>query len=336
MNQDRAKLAEAALKNVETLKKEVSINPKTVKPVTQTGPTKIQPSGLPEPIAGMGFVSYILYFIGAVLVLGIILMVVDYWFFPIFKRKPGGAGYVSLPGSDTSERFWTELSSSNTAQAIKNITIGAPPPDVQAATPPPVFSVSVEGQSTYSMTLDILINDEKPQTLPPNTSRTLFILGTSVTSPKITITMDNTKNTAHITIFSVDPANPSNRFRLSTVIDNIPIHTPFRIGLVKTSHALEAYLNGLLIQTRKLTGQDLDPVGGDIIFAPQNITITQGSTQYVLSKGIQVMNLRLFPYAVQPNEMIARMSDLTQSTTFNPLNSPPSLINSISTLWQSL
>jgi hypothetical protein len=336
MNQDRAKLAEAALKNVETLKKQVSINPKTVKPVTQTGPTKIQPSGLPEPVAGMGFVSYILYFIGAVLVLGIILMVIDYWFFPIFKRKPGGAGYISLPGSDTSEQFWTDLTSTTTAQSIKDISIGAPPPDVQLASPPPVFSVSVEGQPTYSIYLDILINDEKPQNLPANTLRTLFILGTSLTSPKLTITMDNTKNTGHINIYSVDPANLSNTLRLSTVIDNLPIHSPFRIGIVKSSHALEAYLNGLLIQTVKLTGQELDPVGGDIIFAPQNITVTQGSTQYILSKGIQVMNLRLFPYAVQPNEMMARMSDLTQITTFNPKNSEPSLINSISTLWQTL
>lgn len=336
MNQDRAKLAEAALKNVETLKKEVSINPKTVKPVTQTGPTKIQPSGLPEPIAGTGFVRYILYFIAAVLVLGIILMVVDYWFFPIFKRMPGGAGYVSLPGSDTSESFWTDLVSTTTAQSIKNVTIGAPPPDVQAATPPPIFSVSVEGQPTYTITLDILINDEKPQDLPTNTSRTIFFLGTSLTSPKLTITMDNTKNTAHITIFSVNPASASDRLRRSAVIDNIPIHTPFRISLVKTSHVLEAYLNGLLIQTRELTGQELDPVGGDIIFAPQNITLTQASKQYILSKGIQVMNLRLFPYAVQPNEMMARMSDLSQLTTFNPTNSQSSLINTISTLWQSL
>jgi hypothetical protein len=330
MNQERAKLAEAALKNVETLKKQVSINPKTIRPVTQTGPTKIQPSGLPEPIAGTGFVRYILYFIGGVLVLGILLMVVDYWFFPIFKRKPGGAGYISLPGSDTSEQFWTDLTSSISAQSIKDVSIGTPPLDVQTATPPPVFSVSIEGQPTYSMTLDILINDEKPQDLGTgNQYRTIFLLGTSLINPKLTITMDNTKNTAHINVYS--SAGP-----LSAVIDNIPIHTPFRIGLVKSSHALEVYLNGLLVQTRKITGQEMDPSGGDKIYAPQNITRTQASTQYVLSKGIQVMNLRLFPYAVQPNEMIARMSDLTQLITFNPKNTERSLINSVSTWWQSL
>jgi hypothetical protein len=57
MNQDRAKAAEAALKNVETLKKSLtksnSAKAKTI--AAPAGPTKIQASGLPEPIAGTGF-----------------------------------------------------------------------------------------------------------------------------------------------------------------------------------------------------------------------------------------------------------------------------------------
>ena len=63
MNQDRAKAAEAALKNVETLKKTlIKANSNKAKTVASTtGPTKIQPSGLPEPIAGTGFVQYIMY-----------------------------------------------------------------------------------------------------------------------------------------------------------------------------------------------------------------------------------------------------------------------------------
>jgi hypothetical protein len=387
MNQDRAKAAEAALKNVETLKKSLtksnSVKAKTV--IAPSGPTKIQASGLPEPVAGTGFVQYIMYFLGGILVLGIVLMVVDKWFFPIFKRKPGAAGYISLPGSDTSEYFWTDLKS------ITNITIGGPPPDsstTPAPNPEPLYSSALASQSTYSITLDVLINDEKPQNLGSNAAtdnilRTFFFLGTALdnNNRKVTFTMDNTMNRVHVNVYN------SRHEPKSCVIDNVPVHTPFRIGLVKTSFTMEAYLNGLLVQTVQLQGQQIDPAEGDTIYAPQNIKTTgdyssvdrllaaynaaiarnaisllksaderaaaaaelastksaweagaaaAASKTAVLSTGIQVMNLRLFPYAVQPNEMQARMSDLTQIVIFNPKNTPTSTLNSISSWWNSL
>jgi hypothetical protein len=408
MNQDRAKAAEAALKNVETLKKSLtktnSAKAKTVV-ATPAGPTKIQASGLPEPVAGTGFVQYIMYFLGGILVLGIVLMVIDRWFFPVFKRAPGGAGYISLPGNDMSDNFWVDLKS------INDVTIGAPPEstDSSTPTPAPLYSTVLASQSTYSITLDVLINDEKPQNLGENAAtnnilRTFFFLGTGMdnNSRKVTFTMDNTMNRVHVNVFN------ANNLIQSCVLDNVPIHKPFRVGLVKTSYALEAYLNGLLVQTVQLQGQQVDPTMGDRIYAPQNIksppstddnakkaavtaaqsavataktaaaaaeaaamaavgsatatstatanvtaqqtlkTATQTLTTAqqslasanaagkVLSTGIQVMNLRLFPYAVMPNEMQARMSDLVEVRVFNPKNTPASTINQVSDWWNSL
>jgi hypothetical protein len=414
MNQDRAKAAEAALKNVETLKKSLtksnSAKAKTL--ATPEGPTKIQASGLPTPVAGTGFVQYIMYSIGGILLLGVVLMVVDRWFFPIFKRTPGGPGYISLPGTDMSDNYWTDLTS------IRNITVGSPPPtatsSTSAANPAPLYSSSLASQPTYSITLDVMINDEKPQDLGATTTimRTFFFLGSGLedTNRKITFTMDNSINRVHVNVFNIADAIQS------CVIDNVPIHVPFRIGLVKTSYAMEAYLNGLLVHTVQLKGQQLNPDVGDIIYAPQNITSPPSATKTtrinavttaetalttaknnadtaetaaltaartaattvstentaaaataatanvaaqllysdaqtalataqaalttasaedkILSKGIQVMNLNLFPYAVMPNEMQARMSDLTQVTTFNPTNTPSSTVNSVSSWWR--
>ena len=375
MNQDRAKAAEAAIKNVETLKKSLaksnSVKGTAEKVVTPAGPTKIQPSGLPEPIAGTGFVQYIMYFIGGVLVLGVVLMIVDRWFFPIFKRTPGGTGYISLPGSDMADTFWTDL------KTINDITIGTPPPpsSTSSSTPPPnpepLYSPVLASQSTYTITLDVLINDEKPQNLAANLSRTFFFLGTGLDDihRKVTFTMDNTKNRVHINVFSNSKVAPFSQIIQSCIIDNVPIHKPFRIGLVKTSYAMEAYLNGLLVQTVQLQGQQVDPMMGDTIYAPQNIKYTlvpaataaatgtgaggitgaasaaaatirsavaaAVSTPIVLSTGIQVMNLSLFPYAVQPNEMQARMGDLTQITTFDPKSASASVVNTVSSWWRS-
>jgi hypothetical protein len=171
---------------------------------------------------------------------------------------------------------------------------------------------------------------------------------------------------------------------------------------------MEAYLNGLLVKTVQLQGQQTDPVIGDIIYAPQNITsppsanettaratvltrqtaVNTAKTQSdiataasvaavgtataastateaavkqkaladaqtaltaaqtaltaaraggkLLSTGIQVMNLTLLPYAVMPNEMQARMSDLTDIRTFHPKNANSSSLNGVSDWWSSL
>lgn len=414
MNQDRAKAAEAALKNVETLKKSLtksnSAKAKTI--ASQVGPTKLQASGLPTPIAGTGFVQYIMYFIGGILVLGVVLMVIDKWFFPIFKRNPGAPGYISLPGTDESDKFWTDLKN------INDITIGSPPAASSSTTPAPnplpLYSSILASQSTYSITLDVLINDEKSQdigsTPSNNILRTFFFLGTGLGNDnrKITFTMDNSINRVHVNVFSTTKVSPFSQIIQSCVIDNVPIHKPFRIGLVKTSYAMEAYLNGLLVKTVQLQGQQTDPVMGDIIFAPQNIksppsadentkratvatrqtavntaktqsdaataasvaavgtataasTATEAavkqkaladaqlalttaqnelttarSTGKVLSTGIQVMNLTILPYAVMPNEMQARMSDLTDIRTFHPKNADPSSVTGVSDWWRSL
>lgn len=381
MNQDRAKAAESALKNVETLKKSLtktnSAKAKTALD-SPSGPTKIQASGLPEPVAGTGFLQYIMYFIAGVLVLGVVLMIVDRWAFPIFKRTPGSAGYISLPGSDTSDNFWSDLKS------INDVTIDVQPQPTDTSAPPPnpapLYSTILASQSTYSITLDVMINDEKPQDLGPNISRTFFFLGPALDNiyRKVTFTMDNTVNRVYVNLF-----NAANLIQ-SCVIDNVPIHKPFRIGLVKTSYAMEAYLNGLLVKTVQLQGEQVNPMIGDTIYAPQNIKTTDPSvgpsllayntalSNYglssfkpaderaalarelasakttweaamaastkgvVLSTGIQVMNLRLFPYAVMPNEMIARMSDLTQIKVFNPKNASTSTVNEVSDWWTSL
>ena len=354
MNQDRAKAAEAALKNVETLKKSLTktSSVKTAVPATPAGPTKIQASGLPEPVAGTGFVQYIMYFIGGILVLGVVLMIVDRWFFPVFKRNPGAPGYITLPGNDMSDNFWTDL------KAINDIKIDAEPQSTDTSTPPSIpeslYSGVLASQSTYSITLDVMVNDEKPQNLGPdaatnNISRTFFFLGTALdnNNRKVTFTMDNTMNRVHVNVFNADSLIQS------CIIDNVPIHTPFRIGFVKTPYAMEAYLNGFLVQTVQLQGEQIDPIMGDKIYAPQNIkyvppatpvttssttpaTPAPPATPVILSSGIQVMNLRLFPYAAMPDEMQARMSDLTQIRKFNPKNTPTSTLNEVSDWWSSL
>jgi hypothetical protein len=278
------------------------------------GPTPILPSGLPTPIAGSGFLRVIMYIIAGILVIGILLLVIDQWITPIFQSDPGSAGYIFMPGTDTSVVFWKKTSD------IKNIIIGTlPPPDSGSNLPSsgPLSTSVIEGQSSYSITLDVLIQDEYPQDLGTSTSdsqslyRTFFSLGPSLTNPTLVFEVDNYKNTVYITSYD------ANRLVQTAVIDNVPIHKPFRIGVVKTPNLLEGYLNGMLVRTIKLRSNTLDPNTGDTIYSADEI-VKAGKLQ---SNGIKTMNLRLFGEAIAPAEMKARMTDLAVAgkSTYNDL-----------------
>ena len=307
----RAKMAENAMKELNTLGKNIK---KSASPVTVKGPTPILPSGLPTPIAGSGFLRVIMYIIAGILVIGILLLVIDQWITPIFQSDPGSAGYIFMPGNDTSVVFWKKTPD------IRNITIGTlPPPDSGSNLPSsgPLSTSAIEGQSSYSITLDVLIKDEFPQDLgtpasgSPSLYRTFFSLGPSLTSPTLVFELDNFKNTVYITSYD------TNRLVQTAVIDNVPIHKPFRIGVVKTPNLLEGYLNGMLVRTIKLRSNTVDPNTGDTIYSPDEI-VKVGKLQ---SAGIKTMNLRLFGEAIAPAEMKARMTDLAVAgkSTYNDL-----------------
>jgi hypothetical protein len=313
----RSQRAAAAIKNIETLGKEIK-KPSSVKVASgKASPTPIQASGLPTPVAGTSFIQILMYIVAGILLIGLILLAVDQWITPVFQRKPGGAGYIPIPGTDSTQIYWTNPTN------ISNITVGPVPPAENGATQRLNTSV-IEGQLSYSLTLDVIINDEFPQNLGTLTQRTFFILGPSLASPTLTVSLDNNVNTIYVTSYD------TTRHVQTAVIENVPIHSPFRVGIVKSPYALEAYLNGKLAMTINLRSSTINPTGGDTIFAPSNILHTPPSSQGTgafsggtnnavpLSRGIQVMNLRIFGYVAAPSEMIARMSDLASFKQFHP------------------
>jgi hypothetical protein len=57
------------------------------------------------------------------------------------------------------------------------------------------------------------------------------------------------------------------------------------------------------------------PLTGQYIYAPA--VIKKSTTNILLSKGIQVLNIRTFGYMATPSEMQGRMSDLKTAAVFN-------------------
>jgi len=300
MENERGEKIGQILKNIGNLGKSIKI-PSLI-PVQQV---QERANAIGVPVTGTGFVRTLMYFIAGLLVIGILLLGIDQWITPVFQKSPGAPGYIAIPGTDLSEMYWQKLST------VSNIVIGtpAPPPSIPGIVhTPPLSTSAIEGQSSYSLSMDVLIDDEYPQALGVGQDqRVFFVLSSTVNNPTIRIGLDNDKNTVYITTFD------ANGLQQTAILDNVPIHIPFRIGVVVTPYILEGYLNGLLVMTRQLKSPPKIPSTGDKIFAPANIKI--GST--VLSRGISVLNMRIFGYVVSSEEMKARMGDLTLQSSFN-------------------
>lgn len=253
-----------------------------------------------QPVQGSGFVRILMYLIATFLLVGILLLAIDQWITPVFQRNPGSPGYISVPGTDTSEIYWPSISE------VKDIIIGTPSPNGSSS--PPLSTTVLEGQSIYSITMDILISDEYPQVLTGSgeTQRILFTMAQKVDTPSLRVSLDNEKNTIYITCFD------ANGLQQSVAIDNVPIHSPFRIGLTVSPYLLEGYLNGLLYKSRQLDSFPRPPTTGDRIFAPANIVLNN----VVMSKGIRVLNVRTFGYTASASEMKGRMGDLAAKSSF--------------------
>ena len=291
MNASRADKISEVLKNVTNLGKTIK-TASGIKPINA-------PDAIGQPVQGSGFVRTLMYIVAGILLIGIILLGVDQWITPIFQKSPGAPGYIPIPGTDTSEVYWSK------AADVKDILVGTPPPAVNGT--PPLSTVVLEGQTSYSITMDVLIKDEYPQDLGTGQSqRVFFTMSQSVDTPTLRVSLDNEKNTVYITCFDSDG------LQQSVKLDNVPIHTPFRVGLTMSPYLMEGYLNGLLVQTRQLNSPPKPPTTGDKIFAPSNIVLASK----VMSKGIGLLNIRCFGSSISAAEMKGRMDDLADKAQY--------------------
>jgi hypothetical protein len=247
------------------------------------------------PVASSSWIRVGFYILAGVLAIAVILLAVDQWITPIFQRTPGGKGYIPVPGTDTTEVFWTKVAD------IRDIPIRGTDDTIPSAT-------SLDNRNRFAITMDIYIQDEYPQSLPNNMLRTFFMLGTTQTQPKISVSLDNHKNTLYVKFFTTD--------YMTCVVDNVPIRKPFRLGVVVNGTIGEAYLNGKLVRSLRIGTPDIVPAGGDMIFNPSTIRLREGTTDYATSRGIKVMNVQTYGYVPTPDELEARMGSLLSASSY--------------------
>jgi hypothetical protein len=298
MDASRAQKIAQVLKDTKTLGKEIG------KPVG--GPAAAAASRaaieatsrLPTGTMATTIMKYVMYFIATLLAIGLLVLAIDQWITPVFKRLP-----YTLPGIDKTQEFWSNSFN------VKEIIVGSPP--VVGSSTNTYCSV-LEGQPQYGITIDVKIEDEFPQESLKQeiiNDRIFFIIG-SVSSPKLQISLDNSINTVYIKSFSgLLRENPK-----TVLIENVPIHSPFRIGVVVKPTYMEAYLNGKLYSTVKFatTNTALALVNQDRVLPPSAITMSNKA----YGAGIKVMNFRAFGYVPSAEELLSRMNDLTPDSSF--------------------
>jgi hypothetical protein len=224
----------------------------------------------------VGWKAIVGYVLSVSVILLMILLLVHYFVRPIFQLSPGGPGFIPVPGLNDSELFW------------KPGVVASPIKDIQTR---------IAGQVTnWTFTLDITILN--PLTFS-NKNRPIFMRGSTLEPEPgmkgksldvlnlTNITVALKPDTTDLVIILMNSQNNEEPI----VIPNVPVQTPFRLGVVIMDMAMEAYINGRLIKTRTLDASPRQSTGD---FIPP-----QGS----MTDLARVNNLQLWNRVLSPSEI---------------------------------
>ncbi len=177
------------------------------------------------------WVSVAGYILAIAIILGILLLFVHFTIRPIFQFTPGGQGVIPIPGFSDSKVYWKKAKD---VAKLNEATMG---------------TVKIPTQN-WSYTLDLFI--QNPTTLQsgniPVFQREELLTGSSSPTP-------SSKSNAHIYLVPgtndliVGITNAVNNAE-DVVLSNVPVQTPFRVGVVILDVAMEVYVNGRLMKTR--------------------------------------------------------------------------------------
>jgi len=228
------------------------------------------------------------YVLAVLIILLVIVLFVHFFITPIFRFHVGDVkGIITIPGFDDGVLFWTNA---NVGQ-IQSIDL-----------PIPQLSFG------YSMILDIFIENPMQFSTRP---RILFTRGATKTTPLERDTLLGMLVNYNLAIalladtndMLVSVLNKDNNME-NVIIPNVPVQEPFRLGVVVMEHALEVYLNGYLMKTRKFLATPKD-VRGDIFPASG-----------IETNLVKLRTLKIWPRIISTGEMRESQPALTSAKSF--------------------
>jgi hypothetical protein len=253
-------------------------------------------SGTTMSVAG----QIITYILAVIIVTLFILILVHFFITPIFQLHPGGPGVIPVPGGDDGKMFWNK---------------GLNPQILDADLP-------INGISWgYTLMLDTFIQNPLQfsnkyrilcsrgavrKSSPTGTDTFLGILDTY----NIVVALDPNTNDLIISLLS---GTSTTKHEENVIIPNVPVQKVFRLGIVVMERALEVYINGNLVKTRKYD-YSLQNISGPIDPAtPEESTIAT------------FQMLKVWNRILSTSEMRYAKPALKTSTPFGALQMPSSI-----------
>lgn len=228
------------------------------------------------------------YVIAVLIILLVIVLFIHFFITPIFRFHAGDVkGIITIPGFDDGVLYWTNA---NVGQ-IKNIDL-----------PIPQLAFG------YSMILDIFIENPMQFSTRP---RIIFTRGATIRETPNSDTLMGVLENYNLAIallpdtndIIVSVLNKDNNME-NVIIPNVPVQEPFRLGVVVMEHALEVYLNGYLMKTRKFEATPKD-VKGDIFPASG-----------IQTNLVKLRTLKIWPRVISTGEMRESQPALTAAKSF--------------------
>ena len=260
--------------------------------------------------------GYLYYFSVFFFILFIFLFFINSTIYPVFSFMDGDGGLLRVPTTNDSTKTFTDkpptwdISGTIPDLACSGYTIALD-----------VYLQNAFGQSSLVPKVFLYQSKQKLTTLSglvdtPASILTYFSPPTPTTSSgdsNLIVWFDALVNDMKIGVVTSTTTGTTTTKALNvTTVQNIPLNTPFRLGIVFSQEFLEIYINGKLEKTT--------------VFRPNAQPISIGSTSNSKSKvfgpiqpvgvGVQIGNLYYWPYTATPTQMQINGSVVSPATFF--------------------
>jgi hypothetical protein len=241
------------------------------------------------------------YVIGIIIVVIVLSLLIHYYITPIYSLQPGAPGIISVPGFDDGIIFWDGSGKYPAMGVIKNddLPIKSAYCDYSL-----IVDMFIQNPLQFSQYSRILLRRGDPTSIKATPTSKEIIGAMSNYNLVVALQPDTTDM-----VVSVMNAGGGME---NVIIENIPVQEPFRLGIVVMQNALEVYINGFLMKTRKINN-GLKDVGGDL--APAS------NSELSIAK---MQNLKIWTRILSTPEIREAKPALASATSFNALAIPSS------------
>ena len=265
------------------------------------GYREVATAGLLGTTGTYGIGRILAYIFGIIIIVMVISLLVHYYVTPIYSLQPGAPGIISVPGFDDGVIFWNGSGKYPAMSVIKNDDL---PIKTDFCDYSLIVDMFIQNPLQFSQHSRILLKRGDPKSINPNP-----------TSGEITGLISNYNLVVALkpdTTDMVVSVMNSNNGMENVIIENIPVQEPFRLGIIVMQNALEVYINGFLMKTRKLHNA-LKDIGGDISPA--------SGSEISIAK---MQNLKIWSRILSTPEIREAKPPLAEAKSFNALAIPSS------------